>query len=73
VAGTVYGSESAMRRKVPRSTLPERVFGSRGTTSACLKAATGPMRSRTSATSSASTSACARATPAFSTAKPSGT
>src|SRR5665213_997502 len=62
-----------MARIVPRKILPERVFGRRSTTSAALKLATGPMRSRTSATASASISAGARATPALSTRSPSGT
>ncbi len=37
---------------VPRRILPERVLGRRGTTMAVLKKATGPMRSRTSWTTS---------------------
>jgi hypothetical protein len=69
VAGTRQASASAMRRMVPRSTLPERVFGRRGTTTACLKALTGPIRSRTRATTSATISSCERTTPAFSTRK----
>ncbi len=62
-----------MLRIVPRRTLPERVLGSALTATAVLNAATGPMRSRTSATSSAWTSAGSRSTPALSTAKPIGT
>jgi hypothetical protein len=64
------GSPSAIFFIVPRRILPERVFGSRGTTMASLKAATGPILSRTSATSSFSISAAMRVTPAFSTTKP---
>ena len=47
VAGTLYGWPSAIFFTVPRRILPERVFGRRGTTVAVLKAATGPIDSRT--------------------------
>ena len=72
VAGMFQDSPSAMLRMVPRSILPERVLGRRSTTAHSLNAATGPMRSRTSATASATMSAGARLTPAFSTSRPSG-
>ena len=55
---------------VPRRILPERVFGSRFTTITDLKAATGPISSRTSLTTSASMSLAGRLTPAFSTRSP---
>jgi hypothetical protein len=73
VDGTATSRPSAIARIVARSTLPERVLGSRATTSASLKEATAPMRSRTMATSSACSSADDRSTPAFSTTKPIGT
>src|SRR5438132_2371719 len=73
VAGMVQLSPSAIFLMVPRRIFPERVFGSRPTVIASLKAATGPSLSRTSATTSFSTSAGAFATPAFSTRKPQGT
>ena len=57
---------------VPRRILPERVLGRRATVTAILKAATGPILSRTSATSSFSISAGSRVTPDFSTTKPQG-
>ena len=57
VAGGVYARPAAMSRIVARRILPERVFGSRATTRASRKQATGPMRSRTSATSSSRSSA----------------
>ena len=57
VAGIVQGSPSAIFFMVPRRILPERVFGSRATVMASLKAATGPIFSRTSATHSCSISA----------------
>jgi hypothetical protein len=41
-----------MRRIVPRRILPQRVFRSPATTSAALKLATGPMRSRTNSMAS---------------------
>ena len=50
--GALQLSPSAILRMVPRRILPERVFGSRATAIAILKAATGPILSRTSATSS---------------------
>ena len=60
-----------MPRMVLRRILPDRVFGSAGTTSTSLKQATAPMFSRTaSISSSASRSAVA---PALSTTKPRGT
>ena len=49
VAGIVQASPSAIFCIVPRRILPERVFGRRSTITASLKAATGPIRSRTSA------------------------
>ena len=52
----VQVSPSAIFFMVPRRILPERVFGSRGTVIASLKAATGPILSRTSATHSLSIS-----------------
>ena len=52
VAGTLYSTLSAILCMVPRRILPERVLGSRLTTTAVLKAATGPMRSRTIAITS---------------------
>src|SRR5579871_1097384 len=67
VGGTATGSPSAMRRIEARRILPDRVLGRRGTTRASLKAATGPMRSRTNATSSLAISASGRFTPAFRT------
>ena len=73
VAGIVYGIPSAMRLTVPRRILPERVFGSRLTTVAVLKAATGPIVSRTFRTISATMSASERVTPAFVTTNPTGT
>src|SRR6202040_1545570 len=45
VAGSRYSSPSAIFFMVPRRILPERVFGSRLTTTATLNDATGPMRS----------------------------
>ncbi len=56
VGGTGADSPSAIFRIEARRILPERVFGSRCTTRASLNAATGPIRSRTSATSSAAIS-----------------
>ena len=50
-------------RIVPRRILPERVLGRRCTTTAVLKLATGPMRSRTSATISAAIRAGDRSAP----------
>ena len=57
---------------VPRRILPERVLGRRFTTITVLKAATGPISSRTSLTTSPSISAVGRLTPALSTMKPAG-
>src|SRR5208282_5354674 len=48
VAGVAHSSWSAIFFIVPRRILPERVFGSRVTTTAILNAATGPILSRTS-------------------------
>jgi hypothetical protein len=62
-----------MRRMEARRILPLRVFGKRLTTRASLKAATGPMRSRTRATSSRVITASSVFTPALSTTRPSGT
>ena len=53
--------------------LAQRVLGSRATTRASLKAATGPMRSRTMAISSRPISPSAVVTPCLSTTRPSGT
>ena len=53
VAGMRHSSPSAILRIVPRRILPERVFGSALTMRTCLKDATGPISSRTRATSSA--------------------
>ena len=72
VAGMVHSAPSAIFFMVPRRILPERVFGRRPTATASLNDATGPIRSRTSATASRSTSAPVRAAPALSTRKPSG-
>ena len=72
VAGVLYSSPSAIFAMVPRRILPERVLGSRSTTTACLKAATGPMVSRTMRTSSTTISSDGRLTPALSTTKPNG-
>ena len=57
VAGIRHSSPSAILRIVPRRTLPERVFGSAVTMRTSLNDATGPISSRTRATSSAATSA----------------
>ena len=59
VAGVVQASWSAIFFIVPRRILPERVFGRRGTTIAILNAATGPILSRTSVTTSFSISSAA--------------
>ena len=58
---------------VPRRIFPERVFGRRLTVTTVLKAATGPMRSRTRPTTSRSIVSMSRETPALSTMKPHGT
>ena len=73
VAGTPYSTPSAIFFMVPRRILPERVLGRRFTTATVLNAATGPMRSRTSSTSSRQRSASVRATPALVTTNPTGT
>ena len=52
VAGMFHSSPSAILRIVPRRILPDRVLGSRPTTEADLKAATGPIRPRTMPTTS---------------------
>src|SRR5580698_2495706 len=72
VAGVTQGSRSAIFFIVPRRILPERVFGRRDTTKAILKAATGPILSRTSWTTSVSISCWGRLTPAFRTTNPQG-
>ncbi len=59
VAGIVQASPSAIFFIVPRRIFPERVFGSRATMIASLNAATGPIFSRTSTTSSRSISPAA--------------
>ena len=48
--GTGSGRPSAIPRMVRRRILPERVFGSPGTTTTSWNAATGPTRSRTADT-----------------------
>ena len=73
VAGSVYSAPSAIFFMVALRILPERVFGSRLTTAAVLKAATGPMVARTFSTSSRTISASPRVTPALVTTKPTGT
>ena len=60
VAGTVCSTPSAIFFMVPRRIFPERVLGSRLTTIAVLNAATGPMLSRTSSTSSRTSSSSLR-------------
>ena len=60
VAGILKSSPSAILTMVARRILPDRVLGRRLTTSACLKAATGPIWSRTSLTHSALISASGR-------------
>ena len=71
--GTGSSLPSAMARIVRRRILPDRVFGSAGTTSTRRKAATAPIASRTSVTSSARSSSGSVSTPALSTTKPRGT
>jgi hypothetical protein len=61
---------SAIFFMVPRRILPERVLGRRLTVMAILKAATGPIFSRTSATIPSRSPRRACVTPAFSTMKP---
>ena len=65
-------TEAAIFFIVARRILPERVFGSRPTVNASLQAATGPILSRISATSSRSMTSGLWATPDFSTTKPQG-
>ena len=72
VGGIRYSTPSAILLIVPRSILPERVFGSRLTTVATLKEATGPIRSRTISISSLTISSYGRRTPALSTTRPNG-
>ena len=62
---------SAISRMVLRKILPERVFGSAGTTSTSLNAATAPISSRTAVTSSSARPSAEA--PALSTTKPRGT
>src|SRR5690606_13263427 len=73
VLGTGSSRPSAIPRIVLRRILPERVFGSAGTTATSLRLATAPTWSRTSCTSSARSSSSSRSTPALSTTKPRGT
>ena len=73
VAGTGTSSPSAIWRMVFLRILPERVLGRRSTTAAWRKLATAPISARTMATISATISPSSRATPAFSTASPTGT
>src|SRR5215208_5021641 len=73
VAGIFHASPSAIFRMVPRRIFPERVLGSRGTTSARLNEATAPILSRIKPMHSCSMSLKLRSTPAFSTTKPIGT
>lgn len=56
-----------------KATDPLYILYTSGTTMAVLKKATGPMRSRTSWTTSRTVSSLGRSTPAFSTRKPNGT
>ena len=72
VEGVVTSLPSAMSRIVRRRIFPERVFGRRSTTTAVLNEATGPIRSRTSWTASATISAAPRSTPALRTSSPTG-
>ena len=72
VAGIFHSFPSAIARIVPRKTFPDRVFGKRLTTSACLNAATGPIRFLTSVTTSPEISTVERVQPAFNTRKPRG-
>ena len=72
MAGTRYSLASAIFLTVPRRIFPDRVFGSRWTTTAVLNAATGPIRSRTIATSSSAITSAGRRTPALRTMSPSG-
>jgi len=69
VAGMVQLSPSAIFFMVPRRILPDRVLGSRPTVMASLKAATGPIFSRTRTTHSRSMSSGGRLIPAFSSMK----
>jgi Flp pilus assembly protein TadG len=72
VAGIFQSSPSAIFCMVPRRILPERVLGRRFTVSAILKAATGPISSRTSLTTSFRSPRSDRLTPELSTMKPAG-
>ena len=55
VAGIVHSSPSAIFAMVPRSTLPDRVFGSLSMATTRLKAETRPTRPFTSSIASAQT------------------
>ena len=73
VGGTTICSSTASLRIVLRRILPERVFGSRGTTMALRNAATAPISLRMTSTSSASIAASSLSAPSFSTTRPMGT
>ena len=60
VAGMLKLAPSTIFFMVPRRIFPERVFGSRATVTAALKAATGPILSRTRSTTSFSIAAPSR-------------
>ena len=72
MAGSLNSSPLAILRIVPRKILPDRVFGKRFTETAVLNAATGPIFSLTSFTTSPSTSSAERSTLLFSTINPIG-
>src|SRR5436190_695434 len=73
VDGTGSSRPAAIPRMVLRRILPERVFGSAGTTATSRNEATAPIWSRTSATSSARSVSGSVAAPALSTTNPRGT
>src|SRR5262249_14431755 len=73
VEGTGSARPSAMPRMVLRRILPERVLGSAATTSTWRSAATGPIWSLTSATSSSRSPGGSAPAPALSTTKARGT
>jgi len=58
VAGVLTVSPSANLTMIARRTLPDRVFGSQSTTTACFNAATGPIWSRTRPTHSVAIASC---------------
>ena len=73
VLGTGSGRPSAMPRIVRRRILPDRVFGSPGTTTTSFSAATGPIWSRTAATISCWRTPASISTPALRTTNARGT